>query len=63
MRIHSEGQYVACHNGRIKFGQAPYWKGTIIYYSLPLSKSGILKQTLESIRPKNIKLNINNSSQ
>lgn len=61
MRIYSEGHYVACHNGHIKYGNSSYWKGTIIYYSLPFTRFEVLKNTLEQIRPKHIKLNIKRS--
>lgn len=51
MRIYSEGYCVICHRGRIKFKQSNYWKGTIAFIKLPVTKSFVLKNKLEELRP------------
>lgn len=51
MRIYSEGYCAICHRGKIKFRQCNYWKGTIAFIKLPLSKSFVLKNKLEELRP------------
>ncbi len=44
LHIYSEGAYYINHQGKVKRGECPYWKGTIIYVYLPFnSKKALMK--------------------
>ena len=64
MYIFSQGGYLINKKGIIKCGQSPFWKGTIIYVNMPLSKKDIFSQVLEEkerlidLQNFDIKLNI-----
>ena len=58
MRIYSEGYSAICHKGKIKFKPCNYWKGTIAFIKLPLSKSYVLKNKLEELRPSTNRIRI-----
>lgn len=58
LHIHSEGYYLRIHNKRIKAGQSPYWKGTIVYMQLPLIKSEELFNLLLAMRPRKMQIKL-----
>jgi len=44
LQIFSEGAYYVNHQGKVRRGVCPYWKGTIIYVNLPFnSKEALFK--------------------
>lgn len=49
LHIYSEGAYYIHSKGKIKKGNCGYWKGTIIYVSLPLQKLDGIQTVLNSL--------------
>lgn len=44
LHIYSEGAYYINRQGKIKRGECPYWKGTIIYVNLPFNNKKALTE-------------------
>lgn len=49
MHIFSEGAYIHNHQGRMRRGKCGYWKGTIIYLTLPLSAPNRIAETTNKL--------------
>ena len=45
LHIFSEGAYIHNHQGKMRRGRCGYWKGTIIYLTLPLSSPDRIAET------------------
>ena len=44
LHIYSEGAYYINRQGKVKRGECPYWKGTIIYVNLPFNNKKALTE-------------------
>ena len=47
LQIYSEGAYYINHQGKVRRGVCPYWKGTIIYVNLPFNSKKALSKMRE----------------
>ena len=54
LHIYSEGAYVFNNYGKIKKGTCAFWKGTVIYVSLPLSSPKTLADIQELVLDKQL---------
>ncbi len=50
--MYSENAYLINKKGRIKCGESPYWKGTIVYLDIPLGNPACFADVLQSVKPK-----------
>jgi hypothetical protein len=50
--LYSEGVYLSIKNGKIYSGKCGYWKGTIVYLSLPLQKCFPLEELMPKFENK-----------
>lgn len=52
LSIYSERGYLVNRKGKIKCGESPYWKGTVIYVDIPLKNPDSLNSVINSIKTK-----------
>lgn len=50
--IYSENAYLINKKGKIKCGNSPYWKGTIVYLDIPLGNPTVFADVLQSVKLK-----------